>query len=91
MSSEPTSPAAGFETAPVPPSPTYSTEGVEYKPGTDTFTHWSNLFNILTGRMSQAGIYEFKRDRDIRNEVADCKRCEERRDYLLKYSTFVFL
>ncbi|OQD79551.1 hypothetical protein PENANT_c048G03178 [Penicillium antarcticum] len=55
-------------------------------PGDDTWTQFRNIYSILTGKMSNEGIEKFRVARDTRNEAADCKRCEEQRDYLLQYS-----
>lgn len=55
-------------------------------PGDDTWTQFRNIYSILTGKMSSEGIEQFRVARDIRNETADCKRCDEQRDYLLQYS-----
>lgn len=57
-----------------------------YIPGDDDWTRWRNLFAALTGKMSHEGLEQFRIARDIQNEEADCKRCEDSRDYLLKYS-----
>jgi len=56
-------------------------------PGDDTWTQFRNIYSILTGKMSPDGIEQFRVARDIRNEAADCKRCDEQRDFLLQYST----
>ncbi|KAJ6134321.1 Mitochondrial inner membrane protease atp23 [Penicillium sp. IBT 18751x] len=55
-------------------------------PGDDTITQFRNIYSILTGKMSPEGIEQFRVARDIRNEAADCKRCDEQRDYLLQWS-----
>lgn len=57
-----------------------------FVPGDDMWTQFRNMYSILTGKMSAEGIEQFRVARDIRNEAADCKRCEEQRDYLLQYS-----
>lgn len=57
-----------------------------YIPGDDTWTQWRNIFSILAGRMTDEGKEQFRVARDIRNEAADCKRCEDQRDYLLQFS-----
>ena len=57
-------------------------------PGDDTWTQFRNIYSILTGKMSPDGIEQFRVARDIRNEAADCKRCDEQRDFLLQYSTW---
>jgi hypothetical protein len=55
-------------------------------PGDDTWTQFRNIYSILTGKMSNEGIEQFRVARDTRNEEADCKRCEDQRDYLLQFS-----
>ena len=55
-------------------------------PGDDVWTQFRNIYTILTGKMSAEGIEQFRVARDVRNEAADCKRCEDQRDYLLQYS-----
>ncbi|KAG0156555.1 hypothetical protein PDIDSM_3736 [Penicillium digitatum] len=57
-----------------------------FLPGDDTWTQFRNIYSILTGKMSNEGIEQFRVARDTRNEEADCKRCEDQRDYLLQYS-----
>ncbi|RHZ58467.1 mitochondrial inner membrane protease ATP23 [Aspergillus thermomutatus] len=39
--------------------------------------------------MTDEGKEQFRTARDIRNEAADCKRCEDQRDYLLQYSPII--
>ncbi|PGH17978.1 mitochondrial inner membrane protease ATP23 [Polytolypa hystricis UAMH7299] len=58
-------------------------------PGDDTFTKWRNIFTILTGQMSAEGRQQYLDAKDIRDEAADCRRCENHRDYLLKYSPVI--
>lgn len=57
-----------------------------YIPGDDAWTQCRNIYAILTGKMSDKGKEQFRVARDIRNETADCKRCEDQRDYMLQYS-----
>jgi len=57
--------------------------------GYDPAARWTNYFNILTNRMSDAGKDAFREDAYIRNEERDCKRCDEWRDYLFKYSPII--
>ncbi|KAJ5365039.1 hypothetical protein N7517_007925 [Penicillium concentricum] len=57
-----------------------------FLPGDDTWTQFRNIYSILTGKMSNEGVEKFRVARDTRNEEADCKRCEDQRDYLLQYS-----
>jgi inner membrane protease ATP23 len=54
--------------------------------GDDTWTQFKNIYSILTGKMSPDGIEQFRLTRDIRNEEADCKRCDEQKEFLLQYS-----
>ena len=57
--------------------------------GYDPNAKWSNYWNILTGRMTPSGQERFREDAYIRNEGRDCARCDEWRDYCLKYSPIV--
>ena len=72
--------------SPKSPPQSHSSEGTGYTSGDDAWTYWRNAFAILTGNMSEAGKEQFRVSQDIKNEIADCKRCEDQRDYLLKYS-----
>lgn len=71
-------------------SPTGKSGDSGYIPGDDSWTQWRNIFAILSGKMTDEGKEQFRVARDIRNEAADCKRCEDQRDYLLQYSEFAF-
>lgn len=57
--------------------------------GYDPNSPWTNYFNILTNRMNDTGKDEFREAAYIRNEERDCKRCDEWRDYLFKYSPII--
>lgn len=59
------------------------------KTGYDPGAYWGNIWNILTGKMTQRGKEDFREDAYIRNEARDCKNCEEWRDYCFKYSPMV--
>ena len=48
-----------------------------------------NYFRILTGQVTPEGIHHYREWRYRQNEERDCKRCDEARDYLLKYSPIV--
>ena len=61
-------------------------EKTGYIPGEDSATRWRNFFSLLTGQMTDEGKEQYRKDRDLRYEETDCKRCEKHRDYLLKYS-----
>lgn len=69
-----------------------SKSGVDngFTPGDDTWTQWRNIFSILTGKMTDEGKEQFRVARDIRNEAADCSRCEDQRNFLLQYSGWPF-
>lgn len=66
--------------------PTSGSESTGYTRGDDAFSKWRNFFSVLTGNMSPAGQAQYRLDRDIRMEAADCMRCEKQRDFLLQYS-----
>jgi len=60
--------------------------------GYDPTAKWSNYWNILTGRMTAEGQHEFREAAYIRNEAADCKKCDEWRDWCFQYSpTVIFM
>ena len=63
-----------------------SSKDTGYLPSDDAWTQWRNIFSILSGKMTPEGKEQYRVARDIRNEAADCKRCEDQRDYLLQYS-----
>lgn len=60
-----------------------------YIPGDDLYTQFRNIFAIVTGKMSDEGKEQFRTAKAIRNEAADCKRCEDQRDFLLRYSQYL--
>lgn len=72
-------------------APTSQNPATGYTPGDDAWTQWRNIFAILAGKMTDEGKEQFRVARDIRNEAADCKSCEDHRDYLLQYSMASFL
>lgn len=57
-----------------------------FTPGDDILTHFRNIYAGITGKMTPEGVEQFRLARDLRNEEADCRRCESQRDYLLNYS-----
>jgi hypothetical protein len=60
--------------------------------GYDPEAPWTNIYNILRGRMTPAGQHYFREDKYIQNEARDCKNCDEWRDWCFKYSpTVIFL
>lgn len=52
----------------------------------DPWIRWRNTFRYLTGRLTEEGRRQYKQGRDERCAADDCKRCEDQRDYLLRYS-----
>ncbi|KAK2880045.1 Mitochondrial inner membrane protease atp23 [Arthroderma sp. PD_2] len=58
-------------------------------PGDDIFTQFRNVYAGITGKMTPEGVEQFRLTRDLRNEVADCKRCESQKEYLLNYSPII--
>lgn len=70
-------------------APTSQNPATGYTPGDDAWTQWRNIFAILAGKMTDEGKEQFRVARDIRNEAADCKSCEDHRDYLLQYSPVI--
>lgn len=75
------------------PSPSNGKEKPDtgFVSGDDTWTQFKNIYSILTGKMSPDGIEQFRLARDIRNEEADCKRCDEQKEFLLQYSMLFHL
>ncbi|KAL4792906.1 mitochondrial inner membrane protease atp23 [Aspergillus venezuelensis] len=61
----------------------------KFQPGDDYVTYFRNVFNILTKRMPDEEIEKFRVARDLRNEEADCKRCDEQKEFLLNYSPII--
>ena len=62
------------------------------KTGYDPDRPWSNLWNILTNRMTPLGQFHYREETYINREAEDCKNCEEWRDWCFKYSpTVIFL
>lgn len=50
---------------------------------------WVNYFKILTGKVTNEGIFHYREHRYRANETRDVKRCEEYRDWLFAYSPTV--
>lgn len=50
---------------------------------------WMNYFKILTGQVTNEGIFHYRENRYRANEERDVKRCEEYRDWLFAYSPTV--
>lgn len=54
----------------------------------DPWIRWRNTFRYLTGQLTEEGNRQYRKGRDDRFAAADCKSCEDQRDYLLQYSTY---
>jgi inner membrane protease ATP23 len=53
---------------------------------------WVNYFKILTGSIGAEGAFHYREWRTTVNEAADCRRCEDMRDWAFAHSpTVVFL
>ncbi|ERT00754.1 uncharacterized protein SPSK_07840 [Sporothrix schenckii 1099-18] len=50
---------------------------------------WMTYFRILSGQVTPEGVHHYREWRYRQNEARDCKRCEDARDYMLKYSPIV--
>lgn len=50
---------------------------------------WVNYFKILTGQVTNEGIFHYREHRYRANEERDVRRCEEYRDWLFAYSPTV--
>ncbi|KAF4555542.1 Mitochondrial inner membrane protease atp23-like protein [Elsinoe fawcettii] len=53
------------------------------------FYNWSTFFSLLTGRATPREADAYLRVRDDMHEASDCKTCEERTAWLLKYSPII--
>lgn len=76
---------------PVPASPDVPTPTANdpKKTGYDPARPWSNIWNIITSRMTPLGQFHYREDMYIKNEARDCANCEEWRDWCFKYSPVV--
>ncbi|KAI9675380.1 MAG: Mitochondrial inner membrane protease atp23 [Caeruleum heppii] len=54
----------------------------------DIFT-WRSWFAILAGRMSDEGKHRYREAMDIRREESDCRKCDQWKSYLFKYSPII--
>lgn len=57
--------------------------------GYDPSAPWTNIFNILTNRMTPIGKEHYREDAYIKNEASDIARTEGWRDYLFSYSPII--
>ncbi len=92
MSSSPSPPTDSSAPAPPPPASRIQRflENDPKRTGFDPGTSWwVSYFRILTGQVTPEGVHHYREWRYRQNEARDCKRCEDARDYLLKYSPIV--
>ncbi|EXJ66990.1 uncharacterized protein A1O5_09636 [Cladophialophora psammophila CBS 110553] len=70
-------------------APSPQQDGSDFLPSSTWWNRSINFFRMVTGRMSAGGAQKYWADADDRYSAFDCKRCEESRDYLLKYSPII--
>lgn len=77
--------------APAPPAaPSASATNDPARTGFDPSTKWwMNYFKILSGQMTDEGQFHYREWRYKVHEERDCRRCEDHRDWLLRYSPVV--
>lgn len=83
---------SAFTQAAQPPDqkPNLYLENDPARTGFDPKTQWwVNYFKILTGGVTNEGIFHYREDRYRANESRDVARCEEYRDWLFAYSPTV--
>ncbi|KAI9823529.1 MAG: Mitochondrial inner membrane protease atp23 [Sarea resinae] len=71
------------------PGPPPAPKDNGFIPGDDGWTRTRNWFRILTKRMTAEGMEEYRVTMNKLHEERDCRKCEEHRDFLLKYSPIV--
>ncbi|KAF3769600.1 mitochondrial inner membrane protease ATP23 [Cryphonectria parasitica EP155] len=89
-----TSPSSSSSSSNSSPSrPNLYLENDPARTGFDPSTSWwLNYFHILTGRVTPEGIFHYRESRSRVHEARDVERCEQFRDWLLRYSpTVTFL
>ncbi|KAL9618185.1 MAG: hypothetical protein Q9160_007081 [Pyrenula sp. 1 TL-2023] len=72
-----------------PQSNLTSEDGQPFLNGQGTWIRMQNFWRMMTGSMSPSGQKQYWYDADKRYEDTHCKRCEESRDYLLRYSPVI--
>ncbi|ETN42346.1 uncharacterized protein HMPREF1541_01500 [Cyphellophora europaea CBS 101466] len=63
--------------------------GADFLPSDTLLNRFKNFYRMATGSMSPEGQRTYWADADERYSALDCKRCEDNRDYLLKYSPII--
>ncbi|KAJ0108585.1 hypothetical protein J7T55_015019 [Diaporthe amygdali] len=73
-----------------PQAPSLYLENDPARTGFDPKTQWwVNYFKILTGQVTNEGVFHYRESRYRANEARDVRRCEEYRDWLFAYSPTV--
>lgn len=96
----PTTPAPTSSSPPTQTSPSSATtkpkqpnlylDNDPARTGFDPKTQWwVNYFRILTGQVTNEGVFHYRENRYRANEERDVRRCEEYRDWLFAYSPTV--
>jgi mitochondrial inner membrane protease ATP23 len=63
--------------------------GADFLPSETLTNRFKNFYRMATGRMSSEGQKQYWEDADERYSRIDCARCEQHRDYLLRYSPII--
>ncbi|KAL1857675.1 Mitochondrial inner membrane protease atp23 [Diaporthe australafricana] len=85
-----TSPQAQAQTQAGQNAPNPYLENNPTRTGFDPKTQWwVNYFKILTGQVTNEGVFHYREHRYRANEARDVARCEEHRDWLFAYSPTV--
>lgn len=68
---------------------TSSKAASDFVPSDTYFGRFKNFYRMAIGTMSPEGQEAYWEDADRRYAKIDCKRCEDQRDYLLKFSPII--
>jgi len=71
------------------PSPTLPSDASSTTPIDTTFYTWSTFFRAITGSANDNEMRQYIHTRSVLNEKADCRKCEQWRDWLFQYSPSV--
>jgi inner membrane protease ATP23 len=82
----PAAPAAGGSSE---SSSSTTKPGSDFLPSDTLSARFRNFYRMAFGKMSPEGQKRYWEDADQRYSEFDCRRCEEQRDYLLKFSPVV--
>ncbi len=79
----------GQQPAPPAATTTNTNPGSDFLPSETLSARFKNFYRMATGKMSPEGQKRYWEDADQRYSEFDCRRCEQQRDYLLKFSPVV--